>query len=64
MPESDDVHPLFVAGNTIDDAIGANHNFANGRFVKLWDDPAHFREIGETPGAADQKLAERECALW
>ena len=39
MPESGNVHPAIAVINTVDDAVGANDNLANGWIAELRHDP-------------------------
>jgi hypothetical protein len=49
--------------HAVDDTVGADDDLANGWISKFWHHPAHLRKVGQTLGAADQKLGKRECPV-
>jgi len=47
VPEAHHVHPAIGVIDPVDDAVGTDNNFANGRIAKLRHDPAQFRKVRE-----------------
>jgi len=60
MPESGNIHSAIAVVNAVNDTVGADDNLSNGWISKFWHHAAHLREVGETLGAADEKLGERD----
>ena len=63
MPESSNVHAAVAVIDSMDNAVGANDNLANGWIVELGNNAAHFGKVCKTLGAVEQKLTKRDCAL-
>lgn len=63
MPETSYVHAAVAVVDTVDDAIGTNHDLSDGRVVELRNDSAQLRKISEALGAADEKLAKPSRTL-
>ena len=64
MPESSNVHSAVGMIESVNNAIRANNDLANGRIIKLWHNTAHLWEVRETLGARKQKLAKLDGTLW
>ena len=63
MPESGNIHSAIAVVHAVNDTVGADDNLANGWISKFWHHAAQLRKVGETLGAAHQKLGKRECPV-
>ena len=63
MPESGNIHSAIGTVNAVNHTVGADDNLANGGISKFWHHAAQLREVGQTLGAAHQKLGKGDSPV-
>ena len=63
MPESGNIHSAIGVVNAVNHTVGADDNLANGGISKFWHHAAQLREVGQTLGAAHQKLGKGDSPV-
>ena len=63
VPEADDFNALFIAPQSVDDAIGAANHFPQIRLLKFRHSAADFGKIRQIFSAGDQFVTEPGCRI-